>query len=104
MACRCDDIDKYTNDIRVLEEAATLAQQIIDYQITIDDTIDTLSEDYNYSIIPPNDLESSFVKIHDGAISNARAVKTQIEGVLRTARELLKAAVEEDNAFDHEEG
>lgn len=102
MACRCADITKYEHDIPILERASTWAQKVIDCQTVIDDSIDALDADYNASIIPPKDLSSSFVKIHEGADLNARLAKTQIDGALQTARLLLSAARQEDDAYDHE--
>ena len=99
MGCRPDDIAMYENDIPVLQEALTFAQEIIDYQLLIDNSVDTLKTCYNTTIIPPATLGTEFDNIHDGAISNSRTVKTQLEGMLRTARELLKAAQEEDAAY-----
>ncbi len=102
MGCRHDDIEMYENDIPVLEEALTIAQEIIDYQILIDNSVDTLKTCYDGTVNPPETLGTAFDNIHDGAISNARTVKTQLEGALRTARELLRAAREEDAAYHAE--
>lgn len=99
MACRHDDIAMYENDITVLGEAINIAQDIIDYQILIDDSVDTLKSCYAGTVNPPDTLGTEFDNIHDGAILNARTVKTQLEGALRTARELLESAREEDEAY-----
>ena len=103
MACRCEDISLYEEDIKNLEEAATHAQKIIDYQISIDDSVDTLKCSYGESIYGPDDLPSAFDDIHEGAIDNARAIKAQMEGAILTAKNKLAAAREEDEAF-HEQG
>ena len=104
MACRHDDIVKYEHDIPIIEGALTIAQNIIDYQVLIDASVNNLKTDYNETVNPPEHLGEKFDEIHDGALSNARIIMTQLEGALRTARELLRAAREEDAAFHAENG
>ena len=104
MACRCRDIKLYDEDICALEQAATHAQNIIDKQISIDDSIDTLKISYSRSIKGPDELSPAFDDIHDGAIENARIIKTQIDDALNTVQKNRAAAIAEDNSwtFGHE--
>lgn len=103
MACRHADIEKYEHDIKVLEEASSLAQKVIDYQNLINSSVDTLKADYKESINPPTDLDSSFDFITDDALSDARIIKTQIDGAITTAKYCLADAIEEDDEYHAKE-
>ena len=104
MACRCRDIKLYDADITALEEAATHAQKIIDKQISIDDSIDTLKISYTKSAKGPDGFGAAFDDIHDGAIENARMIKSQIDGAILTVKANRASAQAEDDswAFEHE--
>ena len=97
MACKCAEIAKYDEDIETLEEALTYTQKIIDYQLSMNDSIDTLKSSYAKSVKGPDDLAPAFDLIHDGAIDNARMIRTQLEGALLTAKTKRALAIQEDD-------
>ena len=99
MACRCKEKEMYSNDIAVLETALKHAQKIIDDQISIDGSVDTMKEAYTKTVKGPDDLPTEFDNIHDGAIEAANAIKSEIETALQNAKDQYEAAVIEDEEY-----
>ena len=99
MECRCLDKKNYSLDIITLEAAAKMAQAVIDDQLKIDNSIDTLKTAYVESVNAPSNLATNFDDVHSGALANARIIKTQIDGALSTAKKKLREATEEDDEY-----
>lgn len=100
MACRADDIEKYKNDITVLQDATKYAQKVVDCGIQVDSDLTDLQGYYSKTIEASDEFINEFHVLDRDGLSNARMIKLQIEGALRTAKELLKAAEEEEESCE----
>lgn len=102
MACRKADIDKYENDIEVLERASTLAQKVVDDESLVSDYLTNLQDYYGKTINASDELINEFHELDKDALSSARNIKIQISGALTTARTLLsQARLEEESCEEH---
>lgn len=97
MACRKAEIDKYKNDIVVLERIATYTQNIIDAEIIVENDLTNLQKYYDKTVEASKELINEFHELDKDALPAARRIKAQVDGAILTAKTLLRQA-EEDEA------
>ncbi len=99
MGCRCGDKELYAKDIEWLVKAESFANRLVEHTGEVRSTLEGLSGKYCSTVNAQEDLVSGFTKLDEGAQANAAVIVAQISGAKRTVEEMLKAAIEEDDAF-----
>ncbi len=100
MACRKDDIDKYTNDIGLLEEALSLASDVKSEQTVITTDLTNLQCKYSTTVKASDEFIKEFHELDKNAGSTASSLYTKIEAALEEAKRLLEEAEEEEKSCE----
>lgn len=103
MACRCIEITAYEDDIKVLDNIITKAEELKKLMYAMHEDIDELDGYYSKTIYPTERLHTAFSNLDKGKASNIAGILSRTKAAKYNAEQTLKALREEDDACDPDE-